>query len=202
MSGPGHDDLMAVRAAGAEQRSRYRQEVGLADAHRFRDKVEADLGLEAGVLSEPEDGDGEALRAACLAHPDPDRTPPEIPPSVQAELRAEAHPNELVRAVAEDVGRLAALIAPRVTTGHTLFLCGTGGSAADAQHLAAEYVAHEHPLPALALTTDTSVLTAALNDLGADQVFSCQILALGKEKTKLALAIRCKPIWKPDALWN
>ena len=62
--------------------------------------------------------------------------------------------------------------------------CGNGGSAADAQHLAAEYVvrlAWSRPaLPALALTTDTSVLTACANDRGYDEVFARQVAALGR----------------------
>src|SRR5688572_2153940 len=66
--------------------------------------------------------------------------------------------------------------------GGTLFFCGNGGSAADAQHLATEYVVRymrDRPaMRAIALTTDTSLLTAAGNDLGFDLVFSRQIEAL------------------------
>jgi D-sedoheptulose 7-phosphate isomerase len=66
----------------------------------------------------------------------------------------------------------------------TLLFCGNGGSAADAQHLATEYVVRymrtRRAYPAIALTTDTSLLTAAGNDLGFDQVFARQIEALGK----------------------
>ena len=65
-----------------------------------------------------------------------------------------------------------------------LFLCGNGGSAADAQHLAAEFTGRftqdRIPLPAIALTTDTSALTCIGNDYSFDQIFSRQILALGK----------------------
>ncbi len=68
--------------------------------------------------------------------------------------------------------------------GGTLLFCGNGGSAADAQHLAAEYVvrfARERaPLPAIALTVDTSILTAGGNDYGFDQVFARQLRALGR----------------------
>jgi D-sedoheptulose 7-phosphate isomerase len=64
----------------------------------------------------------------------------------------------------------------------TLFFCGNGGSAADAQHIAAEFVvrfaANRPPLAAVALTTDTSVLTAAGNDLGFEQIFARQVEAL------------------------
>jgi D-sedoheptulose 7-phosphate isomerase len=66
--------------------------------------------------------------------------------------------------------------------GGTLFFAGNGGSAADAQHIAAEYVVrylgHRQALPAVALTTDTSLLTAAGNDFGFEQVFARQIEAL------------------------
>jgi D-sedoheptulose 7-phosphate isomerase len=63
-----------------------------------------------------------------------------------------------------------------------LFFCGNGGSAADAQHLAAEYVVRygrdRRPLAALALTTDTSILTAAGNDLDFEHIFARQVEAL------------------------
>jgi D-sedoheptulose 7-phosphate isomerase len=68
--------------------------------------------------------------------------------------------------------------------GGKLLLCGNGGSAADAQHLAAECIVRmqtdRDPLPAIALTTDTSVLTAAGNDYGFDTIFSRQLLGLGR----------------------
>jgi D-sedoheptulose 7-phosphate isomerase len=68
--------------------------------------------------------------------------------------------------------------------GGKLMLFGNGGSAADAQHLATEltirYKADRSAIAAIALTTDTSVLTAAANDLGFEQVFARQIAALGK----------------------
>lgn len=66
----------------------------------------------------------------------------------------------------------------------TLFFCGNGGSAADAQHLATEYVVRylrtRAAYPAVALTTDTSLLTAAGNDIGFDRIFARQIEALAK----------------------
>jgi D-sedoheptulose 7-phosphate isomerase len=65
--------------------------------------------------------------------------------------------------------------------------CGNGGSAADAQHLAAEFVnrfqIERPPLPALALTTDTSILTAVGNDYGFERVFAKQVQALGGAAT-------------------
>ncbi|MEX2526378.1 MAG: SIS domain-containing protein [Gemmatimonadota bacterium] len=75
--------------------------------------------------------------------------------------------------------------------GGKLMFCGNGGSAADAQHLAAEYVVrfrrNRPGWAALALTTDTSVLTAAGNDLGFQQVFARQVQALGRPEDLLIL---------------
>lgn len=73
--------------------------------------------------------------------------------------------------------------------GHKIMLCGNGGSAADSQHIAAELVSrynYDRPgLPAIALTTDTSALTAIGNDYGYEKVFSRQIEALGQSKDVL-----------------
>ncbi|MCC7003575.1 MAG: SIS domain-containing protein [Gemmatimonadaceae bacterium] len=69
--------------------------------------------------------------------------------------------------------------------GGTLLFCGNGGSAADAQHLATEYVVRvrrtRRPLRAIALTTDTSLITAAANDFSYDEIFSRQVEALGRK---------------------
>ena len=77
-----------------------------------------------------------------------------------------------------------AMVRATVSRNGTLFFCGNGGSAADAQHLATEYVVRymrsRRPYPAVALTTDTSLLTAAGNDLGFDQIFARQVDALAK----------------------
>lgn len=74
-------------------------------------------------------------------------------------------------------------LAQILLAGNKIMFCGNGGSAADAQHLATELVVKLHhdrrPLPALALTTDTSILTAAGNDYGFREIFSRQVLALG-----------------------
>jgi len=96
---------------------------------------------------------------------------------------------ELAEEVGESFGaeieELALEVSEAVGKGGKLFFCGNGGSAADAQHLAAEYVVRfqkeRRPLPALALTTDTSVLTAGANDFGFEMVFARQIEALGAE---------------------
>jgi D-sedoheptulose 7-phosphate isomerase len=98
----------------------------------------------------------------------------------------------------ETAGRLAADIASAAERtirvldgGGKLLFCGNGGSAADAQHLATEYVvrfATDRPaLPAIALTTDTSLLTAASNDYGFARVFARQVEALGREGDLLFL---------------
>ena len=76
------------------------------------------------------------------------------------------------------------LVRETVARGGTLFFCGNGGSAADAQHMATEYVVrymrNRRAYPAIALTTDTSLLTAAGNDIGFDNVFARQVEALAK----------------------
>lgn len=84
---------------------------------------------------------------------------------------------------AESVVRISREIALCLTRGGKIMLCGNGGSAADAQHLAAEFVnrflMERPPLPAMALTTDTSVLTAIGNDYDFSQVFLKQVQAHG-----------------------
>lgn len=76
------------------------------------------------------------------------------------------------------------LIVTAFKNGKKLLICGNGGSAADAQHFAAEFTGRfeieRTPLPAIALTTDTSALTAIGNDYGYDVVFSKQVEALGQ----------------------
>jgi D-sedoheptulose 7-phosphate isomerase len=84
--------------------------------------------------------------------------------------------------LADDVARAATMVRDTVRAGGTLFFCGNGGSAADAQHMATEYVVryrrNRRAYPAVALTTDTSLLTATGNDFGFDHVFSRQVEAL------------------------
>ncbi len=76
-------------------------------------------------------------------------------------------------------------IARRVKEGRKILLCGNGGSAADCQHIAAELVGRfsndRRPLPAIALTTDTSIITAVANDYSFDKIFQRQVEALGEE---------------------
>jgi D-sedoheptulose 7-phosphate isomerase len=77
------------------------------------------------------------------------------------------------------------LISRTFVSGNKLFFFGNGGSAADAQHLAAEfvnrYVMDRPPLPAIALTTDTSIITSVSNDIAFNEIFAKQLRALGKE---------------------
>jgi D-sedoheptulose 7-phosphate isomerase len=87
---------------------------------------------------------------------------------------------------ASDLLTVAQWIADSFTKGGKLMLCGNGGSAADSQHIAAEFTSilsqkfERRALPAIALTTDSSFLTARGNDYGFDSVFSRQVEALGK----------------------
>jgi D-sedoheptulose 7-phosphate isomerase len=80
--------------------------------------------------------------------------------------------------------RAAELTAQAMQSGHKLLVAGNGGSAADAQHLVAEFVvrlsANRPALRAIALTTDSSILTAAANDFGVTSIFARQIEALGQ----------------------
>ena len=95
------------------------------------------------------------------------------------------------KALAPQVSRVAGRYADTLRAGGTLYFCGNGGGAADAQHLATEYVvryaATRRPLAAVALTTDTSVLTAAGNDLGFEQIFARQVEALCRSGDLLVL---------------
>ena len=96
-----------------------------------------------------------------------------------ADLKYQAAP-VLSQPIADAVQALLAC----VTSGGKVLICGNGGSAADAQHFAAEFVGRferERPeLAAIALTTDSSILTAVANDYGFDLIFSRQVRALGQ----------------------
>jgi D-sedoheptulose 7-phosphate isomerase len=85
----------------------------------------------------------------------------------------------------ESLIRAATVIVEAFTNESKLMIFGNGGSAADAQHIAAEFVnrfmIERPPLPAMALTTDTSILTSVGNDYTFDDIFSKQIKALGME---------------------
>ena len=95
------------------------------------------------------------------------------------------------KTLAPQVVRVAARYADVLRNGGTLYFCGNGGSAADAQHLATEYVvryaANRRSFAAVALTTDTSVLTGAGNDLGFERIFARQVEALCRPADLLVL---------------
>jgi len=106
-----------------------------------------------------------------------------IPTPIEAELDAHREALEkTVRQSASIIDGVAQAIATSFREGHKLLLCGNGGSAADAQHVAAEFVNRlrlaRGGLPALALTTDTSILTSIANDSAFEDVFSRQVEAL------------------------
>jgi D-sedoheptulose 7-phosphate isomerase len=94
----------------------------------------------------------------------------------------------LAASVADQMGpaleHALSMVRDTVRGGGTLFFCGNGGSAADAQHIATEYVVRymreRRGYPAVALTTDTSLLTAAANDMGFEAVFARQVDALAR----------------------
>ena len=90
-----------------------------------------------------------------------------------------------IREKIPDLILLSGKIAAAFANDRKLLICGNGGSAADAQHIAAEFVnryeLERPPLPAIALTTDTSVITSIGNDYSFDSVFSKQVKALGME---------------------
>lgn len=92
---------------------------------------------------------------------------------------------------AETIATIADAYVETLRTGGTLFFAGNGGSAADAQHLATEYVVRylssRPALRAIALTTDSSLLTACANDLGFDEVFARQVEALVRPGDVLSL---------------
>lgn len=83
----------------------------------------------------------------------------------------------------EGLEKIAEVMAQALRSGRKFLLCGNGGSAADSQHIAAEFIGRfkreRRSLPAIALTTDTSVLTAVGNDYAYEQVFSRQVEGIG-----------------------
>jgi D-sedoheptulose 7-phosphate isomerase len=112
-------------------------------------------------------------------------------PHVEAGLDRLAALAGASKALAPQVARIAARYVEVLRAGGTLYFCGNGGSAADAQHVAAEYVVRyigsRRPLAAVARTTDTSLLTAAGNDLGFEQIFARQVEALCRPGDLLVL---------------
>ncbi len=116
---------------------------------------------------------------------------PSAPGLAGLEARIEAHfadsaklKQESAKLLAAPIARAVGLMAASLKSGGKILACGNGGSAADAQHFAAELInrfeAERPPLAALALTTDTSTLTSIANDYAYQQVFAKQLRALGR----------------------
>jgi D-sedoheptulose 7-phosphate isomerase len=93
--------------------------------------------------------------------------------------------NSVINTMEDKLVEASTLLVNTLKTGNKILLCGNGGSAADAQHIAAEltgrYKSDRRGLPAIALTTDTSALTSIANDYGYDRVFDRQIEALANK---------------------
>ncbi len=94
--------------------------------------------------------------------------------------------NTMIVACVEDIESAADMMIRAANNGHKIIWCGNGGSAADAQHMAAELMGglvshHRQPISSVALTTDTSFITAWANDTDYDSIFSRQVEGLGKE---------------------
>ena len=107
---------------------------------------------------------------------------------IAAELAASAETKQLIAASCSDsILRAVDVVVRAFGSGKKVLLCGNGGSAADSQHLATELVIRMNPaikrpgLPAIALTTDSSMLTAGANDIGYDNVFARAVEALGSQ---------------------
>ncbi len=90
-----------------------------------------------------------------------------------------------LKTIEESVLSASGLINNSIKSGGKLMLCGNGGSAADSQHIAAElvgrFIKDRRPLPAIALSTDTSAITCISNDYGYEYIFSRQVESLGNE---------------------
>jgi len=100
----------------------------------------------------------------------------------------QAHLETIIRVIEhmqDDLQKASSLVVDTLKNGNKILLCGNGGSAADAQHIAAEltgrYKSERRGLPGIALTTDTSALTAIGNDYGYDRIFDRQFEALANE---------------------
>jgi D-sedoheptulose 7-phosphate isomerase len=107
--------------------------------------------------------------------------------TIANELRASADTkSRMADECVEPIAHAAEIIIEAVRNGHKILLCGNGGSAADAQHIATEFVVRMDPalkrpgIPAIALTTDSSMLTAGANDMGYENVFSRAVETLGQ----------------------
>ncbi len=103
---------------------------------------------------------------------------------IAASLEDHRRVGEKIRSLAPEIARAAGMLVACLRSGGKVLICGNGGSAADAQHIAAELVGRfkreRKALAAIALTTDTSILTALANDYSYDDIFRRQVEALGR----------------------
>ncbi len=110
-------------------------------------------------------------------------TPNQVRDAIQASIETK---QLLMEHCSEAIHACGVMLAQAATQNNLIMLCGNGGSAADAQHIAAELVVrlrssvHRRAIAAMALTVDTSILTAGGNDYGFDHVFARQVEAFGK----------------------
>lgn len=104
---------------------------------------------------------------------------------LQGAIRASTETTRSLEQLEGDLGRAADLIEKCLRAGNKLLVCGNGGSAADAAHFATEFVVRfasdRRAYPAISLTGDGGLLTAAGNDYGFDEIFARQVAAFGKE---------------------
>lgn len=103
--------------------------------------------------------------------------------TIEAAFSAHEEAVERSKSLFLEIEKMAHLCEAALRSGHKILICGNGGSAADAQHIAAEFVGRFHnercSLPSIALTTDTSILTAVGNDYAFDRIFARQVEGLG-----------------------
>ena len=104
---------------------------------------------------------------------------------IRAIIRESEELHGRISALAPRIGQAAELVTGALSRGGKVMFAGNGGSASDAQHLAAEFVnrfqRERGPMAGLALTTDTSVLTSIANDYSFEEIFSKQVSALGRQ---------------------
>jgi len=104
--------------------------------------------------------------------------------TIEQEINEHIIVAEQMHSLTDDIAKISSICINSIRSGGKILIFGNGGSAADAQHIAAElvgrYKSERKGLPAVALTTDTSALTSIGNDFGYDQIFQRQIEALAK----------------------
>ena len=92
----------------------------------------------------------------------------------------------------KEIDEIINLLISKIKEGSKIIFCGNGGSASDASHIVAEFIGkikekNKRPIPAINLSSDSSVITAIANDYGFEEIFSKQIEAIGKENDVLVL---------------